>query len=128
MMNKLILASAVFSVIAYSAMAQEMSLSVGQVSVVPVSTAPGSVVVGNPKVADVAVEGNAVMVMGVGAGETDLVILGTKKEVLYSGRVAVRGAGDLDAVVVRGAGDAGVTDAVWECPPGRPCAKRSAGK
>lgn len=121
-----IIACAAVLTAALPALAQDVALAVGQVSIVTTSGAIGSVVVGDPKIADVAVEGtNSVMVFGKALGVTDLVVFNAAHEVLHSSRIEVLAADVNHSVVVRSPGASGISDVSWKCLDGRPCTKGS---
>ena len=100
-------------------------MSIGQVSVLRPSAKVSTVVVGNPAVADVVVEGDsAVLVMARTAGQTDVVMLDQDRQVLQTTKVAVTGEGTgPDYVTVRRMGEGGVADEQLMCAPGGACAK-----
>lgn len=110
--------------VAFPAVAEDMSVAVGQVATILSDSPPGTVVIGDPRVADVAVEGRTVMVFGKAAGETDLVVFDQNRDILFAHRIAV-GVASGDSVTVLSPGAAGVITARWSCPNGR-CVKETA--
>lgn len=107
--------------VAFPAFAEDMSVAVGQVATISSDAPPGTVVIGDPRVADVAVEGRTVMVFGKAVGETDLVVFDANREIMFAHRIAV-GAASGDVVTVLSPGATGVVSARWSCPGGR-CVK-----
>ena len=58
-----------------SASAEEITVSADQSQVVSVDRAPGTVVVGNPTIADVTIQGNMLFVHGRVFGKTNIIVL-----------------------------------------------------
>jgi hypothetical protein len=58
-----------------AAAASDVTLNADQAKIIAVSGQPGTVVVGNPSIADVTVQGNRVVLMGRNYGVTNLIIL-----------------------------------------------------
>lgn len=98
--------------------ADVIAVGIGQVSVVRAQGSIGTVAVGNPQIADVAIEGgNTVIVFGKKPGATDLVLMSNgHREILRSRIVVSTGAGP-DTIVVRRSGERGITEEAWYCAP-----------
>ena len=95
-----------------------ISIGIGQVSVVHASQSIGTVAVGDPKIADVAIEGDAaVVVFGKKPGQTDLVLMSHNHRLILRQRIVVGTAGGPDTVVVRRPGETGISDEGWFCAP-----------
>ena len=58
-----------------AAAASDVTLNADQAKIIVVSGQPGTVVVGNPSIADVTVQGNRIVLMGRNYGVTNLIIL-----------------------------------------------------
>lgn len=108
---------------AFPAFAEDIAVDVGKVATLSTGEAPGTVVVGDPRVADVAVEGGTILVFGKSAGETDLVVFDKRREIILAERILVGGVGSDDSVLVIGPG----TAARWNCRTGDRC-MREAGR
>ncbi|MGE5547803.1 MAG: pilus assembly protein N-terminal domain-containing protein [Solirubrobacterales bacterium] len=128
-MNARILALATVTALAASfpSLAQDLRMAVGQVSVVTPGGAIGTVVIGDPKIADVAVDADAsVMVFGRAPGQTDLVVFNVQREIVYKARVAVAPPSGGGEVVVRSPSANGVAAAKWFCGADGLCRKEDA--
>lgn len=119
MLRKIICIAALMA--PWPAVAGEIMLSVGGVEVIQSPVPVGTVVVGEPKVADVVVDGtSAILVFGRGGGETDLVVLDRERKTIMTTRVTVGGG---EKVTVRRASDKGITDEIWNCSATVSCVK-----
>lgn len=108
---------------AIPASAQEVLLAVGGVEVVVPGGVIGTVAVGDPKVADVAVEGDgSVLVFGKAAGETGLVVFDRDRQLVHSSTIRVVPSTRSDLVTVRRAGERGLSSEDWMCGDGT-CAR-----
>lgn len=104
--------------------AADIMLAIGGVEVIQTPVPVGTVVVGEPKIADVVVDGtSAILVFGRGSGETDIVVLDRERTPILTTRVTVGGSTGRGAVVVRRASDKGITEEVWNCPATASCVK-----
>lgn len=96
--------------------ADVISLGLGRVTLVHTSQSIGTVAVGDPAIADVALEGNrAVMVFGKKAGETELVLMSHSHKPILKSRIIVNTAGGADTIVVRRPGSSGMDEEAWFC-------------
>ena len=68
-------AAALAALAAPAAAASDVILNADQAKIIVVSGKPGTVVVGNPSIADVTLQGNRVVLMGRNYGVTNLIIL-----------------------------------------------------
>lgn len=120
----------------WPAHAENLRLDIGEIRVLPMDVPVATVVVGNPKIVDVAVEGEkAVLVFGRASGSSDVVMLNAAHEVVYSARFAVNGAAEQQAepagraavapagatVTVRGPTEQGMAEVRWVCSADRRC-------
>lgn len=122
MLSKIICIAALMA--PWPAAAGEIMLAIGGVEVIQSPVPVGTVVVGEPKVADVAVDGtSAILVFGRGSGETDLVVLDRERKTIMTTRVTVGGAARGGTVTVRRASDKGITDEIWNCSATVSCVK-----
>lgn len=104
---------------ALPAAAQELLLPKGGVQIVTPGVLIGTVVIGDPKVADVAVEGdNTVLVFGKGVGQTELIVFGLDRSVVHSSVIQVVPATGSDLVTVRRGTERGLTSEDWLCRDG----------
>ena len=121
------------------AQANDRQLDIGQILVLSPEAPVAAVVVGNPEVVDVAVQGDkSVLVFGRASGSSDVVMLNAQHEVVYSQRYTVdSGAAEPPAprampaprqhtITVRGPGGQGMTEAEWVCNAERRCRKGTA--
>jgi len=127
-------------VTAFSAQAQNPQLDLGEILVLSMDAPVAAVVVGDPKILDVAVEGErTVLVFGKSAGASDVVMLNAEHEVVYSQRFTVDGsneplpvadqrpvAADPPTVTVRGPTEQGMAEVRWVCGAGQRCKKGAA--
>lgn len=121
MLSKIICIAALLGPCA--ALASEIQLRVGGVEMIESPVPVGTVVVGEPKVADVAVDGpNAILVFGKGSGETDLVVLDRERRAIMTAHVLVTPSDRGGAVTVRRSGEKGMVDEIWNCSASS-CAK-----
>lgn len=127
-----------FVVTAFSARAENRRLETGQILVLSMDVPVSAVVVGDPEILDVAVEGEkAVLVFGRSPGASDVVMLNSEHEVVYSARFTVAGPAEPEAeraeppvavrdrptVTVRGPTDQGMGEVQWVCDSKRRCRK-----
>lgn len=68
-------ATALISLAGPAAAASDVTLNADQAKIIFVSGQPGTVVVGNPSIADVTVQGDRIVLMGRNYGVTNLIIL-----------------------------------------------------
>jgi Flp pilus assembly secretin CpaC len=68
-------AAALAALVAPAAAASDVTLYADQAKIIVVSGKPGTVIVGNPSIADVTVQDNRVVLMGRNYGVTNLIIL-----------------------------------------------------
>ena len=93
-----------------------ITIGVGEVSVVHAKGSIGTVAVGNPLIADVALDGdNAVMVFGKKAGQTDLVLMSPGHRQILQTRIVVSATTDPDTIIVRRPGAQGLSEEAWYC-------------
>jgi hypothetical protein len=71
----LVFAAAVFATASPAAAASDVVINADQAKIITVAGQPGTVIVGNPSIADVTVQGDRVVLMGRGYGVTNLIIL-----------------------------------------------------
>lgn len=96
-----------------------LTIGVGRVAVVNTKKSIATVAVGDPTIADVAIEGDqSVMVFGKKPGETDLVLMGADQRPVLRSHVFVGTMSNSDVIVVRRPGAGGMTDEPWFCAPG----------
>lgn len=104
---------------AFPVAAQEVLLPKGGVQIVNPGARIGTVVVGDPLVADVAVEGEStVLVFGKSVGQTDLVVFGIDRDIVHSSVIQVVPAAGADTVTVRRGAERGVVSEDWLCRDG----------
>lgn len=131
----------VFALAAFPAEAQatDRQLDIGEILVLSPEAPVAAVVVGNPEVLDVAVQGDkSVLVFGRASGSSDVVMLNAQHEVVYSERYTVDGgaaeppaaaaalAPRQHTITVRGPGGQGMTEAEWICDAERRCRQGAA--
>lgn len=113
-----------FVLTATPAAAGELDVAIGQVEVVRAPAPIGTVVIGEPRVADVTVEGDmSVVVFGKSAGETDLILFDQARQVMMTARVTVLPAINSDFVTIRRPGEKGIDHEVWVCGSTNACSK-----
>lgn len=104
---------------AMPAAAQEIVLPKGGVQIVAPGVLIGTVVVGDPNVADVAVEGDdTVLVFGKSVGQTELVVFGRDRTIAHSSVIQVVPAVVPETVTVRKGAERGLTSEDWLCRSG----------
>lgn len=104
--------------VAFPVAAQEILLPKGGVQIVNPGARIGTVVVGDPLVADVAVEGEStVLVFGKSVGQTELVVFDIDRSIVHSSVIQVVPAAGSDTVTVRRGGEQ-VTSEDWLCRDG----------
>lgn len=95
-----------------------IAIGLGRLTVVRATESIATVAVGDPSVADVAIEGDrAVMVFGKRAGQTDLVLMNHNHRPILRSRIMVGTMAGENTVVVRRPGDDGVNEEAWFCAP-----------
>lgn len=82
--------------------AQLLAVETDKSQMISVSTAPGAVIIGNPAIADVSLQGTKVFVHGKGFGETNLVILDLDGNQIGNFDVVTRHAADSSLAVFKG--------------------------
>lgn len=82
--------AAVMAVPVHHAQAESISIDSDKTQLITISTKPGTVVVGNPAIADVSLNGNQVFLHGHGFGNTNIIILDTKGEQIANFDVTVK--------------------------------------
>ena len=103
-----------------------LALGIGRVSVVHSKESIATVAVGDPTIADVAMEGeSSVMVFGKRAGETDLVLMNAAHRPITTTHIMVGTGLSPDVIVVRRPTNGGMTDEAWFCAPA--CVKVTSG-
>jgi len=96
-----------------AAAAETLTVTVDQATVMKLPEKVATIVVGNPLIADVAVQsGGLVVVTGKGYGSTNLIVLDRAGAVLMERSVVVRGARDQSVQVYRG-----VERETYSCTP-----------
>lgn len=114
--SALLFASALASTIARGE--DFIAIGIGRLTVVRATQAIATVAVGDPAVADVAVEGDrSVMVFGKRPGQTDLVLMGHNNRQIMRSRIVVGTMGGEDTVVVRRPKSDGMDEEAWFCAP-----------
>jgi hypothetical protein len=83
---------------------EELTVYADQSQIVTVSRPPGTVVVGNPTIADVTIQGNQLFVHGRVYGNTNIIVLDEDGNQLTELAVAVHTRDDYVAVVFKGGG------------------------
>lgn len=140
MLRAFLTATLVFA--SFSVHAQNPRLDIGQILVLAPDAPVAAVVVGNPKILDIAVEGErTVLVFGKASGTSDVVMLNEMHEVVYSARFTVAGpveprpqppvaarapAPAPPTVTVRGPTEQGMGEVRWVCGADRRCKKDAA--
>jgi hypothetical protein len=79
-----------------------LMLKADQTQVMTMDAPPGTVVVGNPSIADITIEGNQLFLHGRGFGTTNLIIFDTKGNVAYDFEVTVQDGGGSDLTIISG--------------------------
>jgi Flp pilus assembly secretin CpaC len=93
-------------------------VGLGRISVVHSKQAIATVAVGDPAIADVAIEGEgSVLVFGKKQGQTDLVLMNGAHQAIVSSHILVGPAGGSDGIIVRRPGKDGITAESWYCAP-----------
>jgi hypothetical protein len=87
--TKLILAALGFLTLTASARAEEILLEIDRTQLVTLSAPPATVVVGNPAIADVTVNGNQVFINAFAAGGTNIIMLDSTGNAIASLDVSV---------------------------------------
>lgn len=91
MKYRLCVAAALFALSALPAAAAEpLVLSADRTQLLSVSTPPGAIVIGDPFIADVTVQGQQIFVHGRAYGETDMIILDTEGNQIANFEVMVK--------------------------------------
>lgn len=104
----------------------DIVVGVGRVWVVQAPEPIVTVVVGDPGIADVVVDGNtSVVLFGKKVGETDLVLLDANQMPILESRVLVGRQANSGVVIVRRPADGGVSEESWVCSA--TCTKVSGG-
>jgi Flp pilus assembly secretin CpaC len=102
-----------FAVPGQSSAADTLTVTVDQASIMKLPEKVATIVVGNPLIADVAVQsGGLVVVTGKGFGSTNLIVLDRSGAVLMERSIVVRGATDQSVQVYRG-----VERETYSCTP-----------
>jgi Flp pilus assembly secretin CpaC len=102
-----------FAVPSRSSAADTLTVTVDQASIMKLPEKVATIVVGNPLIADVAVQsGGLVVITGKGFGSTNLIVLDRSGAVLMERSVVVRGANDQSVQVYRG-----VERETYSCTP-----------
>ena len=121
-MTKHILAIATLAVLlasAFAAGAEDgfLVVGVGRISLVHAKQSIATVAVGNPEIADVAIEGDrSVMVFGKKSGETDLVLMNDAHRPIVSSHILVSpGGSGADMIIIRRPGKDGIVAEPWFC-------------
>lgn len=70
-----------------------LSLKTDQTQVMTMDAPPGNIVVGNPSIADITIEGNQLFLHGRGYGTTNMIIFDSKGNVAYDFEVTVQDGG-----------------------------------
>lgn len=95
-----------------------ITIKTDQTQIISVSSSPGTVITGNPSIADVTVHGNNVFLHGRAFGTTNLIVLGKTGEQLLSTEVTVaNGAANTAAIFSPGGGDFGIRRVSYVCAP-----------
>lgn len=109
---------------ASAAFASEVVLSVGQVSVLRPGAKVSTVIVGDPTVIDVVVEGEStVLLLARKAGQSDVVLLDEQRDTLETARVVVAKTHINDHVTIHRSDKTGVMREELLCATGLPCEK-----
>jgi Flp pilus assembly secretin CpaC len=102
-----------FAVPSQSSAADTLTVTVDQASIMKLPEKVATIVVGNPLIADVAVQsGGLVVITGKGFGSTNLIVLDRSGAVLMERSIVVRGANDQSVQVYRG-----VERETYSCTP-----------
>lgn len=116
-----LIASALLFASAIASMARGddfITIGIGRLTVVRATQSIATVAVGDPGVADVAIEGDrSVMVFGKRPGQTDLVLMGHNNQPIMRSRILVGTMGGDDTVVVRRPKSDGMDEEAWFCAP-----------
>jgi len=96
-----------------------ITIKTDQTQIISVSSSPGTVITGNPSIADVTVHGNNVFLHGRAFGTTNLIVLSKTGEQLLSTEVTVaNGAANTAAMFSPGGGDfGGIRRVSYVCAP-----------
>ena len=99
----LLLAAALLAAPAASAAGEELAVVMDQAKLLKLPEKVSTIVIGNPLIADVAVQsGGLVVVTGKGYGSTNMIVLDRTGAVLMERSIVVRGATDHTVAVYRG--------------------------
>jgi Flp pilus assembly secretin CpaC len=94
-------------------------VGLGRISVVHAKQSIATVAVGDPEIADVAIEGDrSVMVFGKKSGQTDLVLMNDAHQPIVSSHILVGAMGGSDVIIIRRPGKNGIDAEPWYCAPG----------
>lgn len=94
--------------------AEELSVLSDQSQIIKLDKAPGTIVVGNPSIADVTIQGSELFVHGRAFGKTNLIILDDSGNVMAQYNVNVNSIDD-NAVTVFKASQGGMVQATYTC-------------
>src|SRR5437763_6037541 len=93
-------------------------VGLGRISVVHAKQSIATVAVGDPEIADVAIEGDrSVMVFGKKSGQTDLVLMNEAHQAIVSSHILVGAMSGTDVIIIRRPGKDGMTAEPWYCAP-----------
>lgn len=92
---------AVASLVLPASAAEQLTVNADQSQIITVSRAPGTVVVGNPTIADVTIQGNQLFVHGRVFGKTNIIVLDENGSQLAEYAVNVVVDDDFNAVVFK---------------------------
>lgn len=94
--------------------AEEIQVLSDQSQIIKLDKAPGTIVVGNPSIADVTIQGSSLFLHGRAFGKTNLIILDDGGNVMAEYNVNVNSI-DENAVTVFKAGAGGMVQATYTC-------------
>ncbi len=95
--------------------AEELSVMSDQSQIIKLEKAPGTIVVGNPSIADVTIQGAELFVHGRAFGKTNLIILDDSGNVMAQYNVNVNSVDDNAVTVFKANPAAGMVQATFTC-------------
>ncbi len=93
---------------------EELTVYADQSQIIRLERAPGTVVVGNPSIADVTIQGNQIFLHGRAFGKTNIIVLDENGNALADYNINVDAQDDYSAVVFKGS-PAGILQSTFTC-------------
>ena len=91
-----------FAALAPTASAEPITVFTDHSRVISVSRPPGTIIIGNPSIADVTIQGNQVLLHARSFGETNIIILDENGDHLADYEVTVQAGGGNDVAIFKG--------------------------